>query len=92
MPPIFGRRLRQLQFAAIGVYALARALSPKIGRAKLTVNISSLENGRFGIETLREVTLGQLRRVTKDCYPSLTLTQMKETIRKVLARYVEKGK
>ena len=39
-----------------------------------------------------KIRSAKLTVVTKDCYPNLTLSQMKKTIRKVLARYVEKGK
>jgi len=63
----------------------------RIGRAKLAVRIVPIERRRFRIETVREVTSGQPRCVRKDCHRALTLGQMKTTVRRLLARYVDKG-
>lgn len=63
----------------------------EIGAARISVTISPKKN-KFNIETVREVTKGQPRRVTRDCLSDLTLAQMKKTIRQILSRYVTKGK
>ena len=63
----------------------------KINKAKIVVDIKRNKD-RFDIETIREVTKGQPRRVIKDCFANLSKVQMKKNIRTILSRYVSKGK
>ena len=64
----------------------------EIGKATYDVIIRPDKKGRFDITTTKQVDSGSERRVAKDCYSDLTLAQMKRQLRRVLPRYVEKGK
>ncbi|MBK9599031.1 MAG: serine/threonine protein kinase [Flavobacteriales bacterium] len=63
----------------------------RIGTAKYKVNITSMVGGRFSIETTKQIADGDVRRVKKDCFATLTLAEMKKAIRRVLQRYVANG-
>jgi serine/threonine protein kinase len=64
----------------------------EIGSARIRVTISPNNKNKFDIETVREVAKGQPRRVRGDCLSDLTLAEMKKRIRRILCRYVTKGK
>lgn len=63
----------------------------RIGTAKYKVKILPTTSKRFAIETTKQIADGDVRRVSKDCFDSLTLTEMKKAIRRVLQHYVANG-
>lgn len=63
----------------------------RIGTAKYRVTIRPIKAKRFAIETTKQIGDGDVRRVSKDCFSSLTLAEMKKAIRRVLQHYVANG-
>lgn len=73
------RKRRQVRYTtAIGVWKL-RVLVEK-------------DTKKFNIVTTRKKTGGAERRVRSDCHSALTMPKMKQTLRKLLSRYVTTGK
>jgi len=64
----------------------------KIGSATYKVVITPDRSDHFSISTTKMVGSGIERRITKDCYSGFTLAQMKNRLRQILPRYVDKGK
>ena len=63
----------------------------RVGSAKYKVHITPMVGKRFSIETTKQIADGDVRRVSKDCFASLTLAEMKKAIRRVLQRYIANG-
>lgn len=63
-----------------------------IGQTRYRVKISQAGNRKFEIETEKQVGSNTPRRVTRDCERGMTLGKMKKKIRRILQRYVIKGK
>lgn len=63
----------------------------KIGNATVYVNVDK-SGRRCSLETSKRIDGGQRRRVTKDCFDELTLSDMRRHLRAILARYVSIGR
>lgn len=64
----------------------------RIGNAHIRVLIAKDRDGRFSIETTKQLGSGQQRRTAQDCAHGLTRAAMKKQIRRILPRYVNDGK
>lgn len=47
---------------------------------------------KYSIVTTKQIGAGTVRRVAQDCEDGMTLGQMKKRIRRILPRYVMRGK
>lgn len=59
---------------------------------KYRVAITQDKNGKYYIETTKQINDNPTRRVLRDCYEGMTLSVMKKNIRKVLPRYIVEGR
>jgi serine/threonine protein kinase len=63
-----------------------------IGQTRYNVIISEARNGKYKIETNKQIGTNPARKVNQDCETGMTLGQMKKRIRRILQRYVLYGK
>jgi len=85
------RRVACFQQSNVETKGHAVRYRTKLGDTVIETNIEQ-SGRRFKIETKKRRQTSVARRVTKDCYDNLTLTQMKTAIRKILPRYVTNGR
>jgi serine/threonine-protein kinase len=64
----------------------------KIGQAQMRVVITRGADDKYSIVTTKQIGAGTVRRVAQDCEDGMTLGQMKKRIRRILPRYVMRGK